>query len=47
MAQIPAHTIVITMGAEYGKPQLKNVSSFEGSGVYYGATFMEGQFCVG
>ena len=26
---------------------MKNLSRFEGAGVYYGATFMEGQFCVG
>jgi thioredoxin reductase (NADPH) len=46
-AQIPARTIVIATGAEYRKPQLKNLSRFEGAGVYYGATFMESQLCSG
>src|SRR4029450_7177529 len=34
-------------GAEYRKPALDNVSTFEGAGVYYGATPMESQLCVG
>ena len=46
-AQIPTRTIVIATGAEYRKPQLKNLSRFEGAGVYYGATFMEAQLCAG
>ena len=45
--QIPARTIVIATGADYRKPQLKNLSQFEGVGVYYGATFMESQLCAG
>jgi thioredoxin reductase (NADPH) len=45
--QIPTNTIVIATGAEYRKPQLKNLSRFEGAGVYYGATFMEAQLCSG
>jgi thioredoxin reductase (NADPH) len=46
-AQIQSHTIVIASGAEYRKPLLKNLSRFEGAGVYYGATFMEAQLCSG
>ncbi len=46
-AQIQTHTIVIATGAWYRKPQLKNLSDFEGAGVYYGATFMEAQLCAG
>jgi thioredoxin reductase (NADPH) len=46
-AQIQTRTIVIATGAEYRKPQLKNLSNFEGVGVYYGATFMESQLCAG
>ena len=42
---ISARTIVIASGAEYRKPQLKNLSRFEGAGVYYNATFMEAQLC--
>ena len=45
--QIPTHTIVIATGAEYRKPQLENLSRFEGASVYYGATFMESQLCRG
>jgi thioredoxin reductase (NADPH) len=37
---------VIASGAEYRKLQLKNLSNFEGAGVYYGATFMESQLCA-
>ena len=45
--RIPARTVMIATGVEYRKPPLKNLSRFEGAGVYYGATFMEAQFCVG
>jgi len=38
---------VIATGAEYRRPQLKNLARFEGAGVYYGATFMEAQLCMG
>jgi thioredoxin reductase (NADPH) len=34
-------------GAEYRRPPLKNLSRFEGTGVYYGATFVEAQLCGG
>src|SRR5207253_6560496 len=46
-ARIPARTIVISTGAEYRRPPCKNLSRFEGAGVYYGATFMEAQLCGG
>jgi thioredoxin reductase (NADPH) len=45
--RVPARTIIIATGAEYRKPALQNISRFEGAGVYYGATFMEQQLCVG
>ena len=38
---------VIATGAEYRRPPLKNLSRFEGAGVYYGATFVEAQLCGG
>ena len=41
-----ARCVVIASGAEYRKPELKNLSQFEGVGVYYAATFMEAQLCV-
>ena len=44
---IPARTVIVATGAEYRKPTLDNLSTFEGAGVYYGATPMEAQLCVG
>ena len=46
-ARIHARTIVIATGAEYRRPPCKNLSRFEGAGLYYGATFMEAQLCGG
>lgn len=46
-ARIPTRAIVIATGAEYRRPQLENLSRFEGAGVYYGATFVEAQLCAG
>src|SRR5919109_4212375 len=45
--RIPARAVVIATGAAYRKPQCKNLSRFEGAGVYYGATFVEAQLCSG
>jgi thioredoxin reductase (NADPH) len=42
---IPARTIVIASGAKYNKPKIDNLQQFEGTGVYYGATFIESQVC--
>ena len=46
-ARISAQSVVIATGADYRRPQLKNLSRFEGAGVYYGATFVEAQLCQG
>ena len=46
-ARIPARTIMIATGAEYRRPPCKDLSRFEGAGVYYGATFVESQLCGG
>jgi len=46
-AQIPARAVVIATGAEYRKLPLKDLSRFEGAGVYYSATFLEAQLCGG
>jgi thioredoxin reductase (NADPH) len=45
--RIQARAVVIASGAEYRKPPLANLSTFEGAGVYYGATPMEAQLCGG
>jgi thioredoxin reductase (NADPH) len=46
-AHASARTIIIATGAAYRKLDLENLSAFEGAGVYYGATPMEAQLCVG
>ena len=46
-ARIPARTVLIATGAQYRKLPLKNLAQFEGTGVYYGATFVERQLCGG
>ncbi len=44
---LATRTIVIATGAQYNKLALPNLARFEGNGVYYGATYMESQLCVG
>lgn len=44
---ISGKTIVIATGADYRKLPIKDLSRFEGVGVYYGATFIEAQLCGG
>jgi thioredoxin reductase (NADPH) len=38
---------VIATGARYRKLPVERLEHFEGAGVYYSATFMEGQLCAG
>ena len=45
--RISTSTVVIATGAQYRKLPLENLSRFEGTGVYYGATFVEAQLCGG
>jgi thioredoxin reductase (NADPH) len=45
--KVLARAIIIATGAEYRRPELENLSRFEGAGVYYGATPMEAQLCKG
>jgi len=45
--RIRTRAVIIATGAEYRKPALKNLSTFERAGVYYGATQMEAQLCAG
>ncbi len=46
-SRIRARAVIIATGAQYRKPALDNLATFEGTGVYYGATPMEAQLCVG
>ncbi|MCU1384662.1 MAG: trxB 1 [Acidobacteria bacterium] len=45
--RLTARALIIATGAEYRKLGLDNLARFEGAGVYYGATPMEAQLCVG
>jgi thioredoxin reductase (NADPH) len=45
--KVLARAVIIATGAEYRRPALENLSTFEGAGVYYGATLMEAQLCLG
>ena len=45
--RIAARTVIIATGARYRTLDIPNIARFEGSGVYYGATFMEAQLCTG
>jgi thioredoxin reductase (NADPH) len=42
---VRAKSIVVATGAKYQRLGVQNLSEFEGAGVYYGATAMEGQLC--
>src|SRR5262249_42897628 len=44
---VPARTVVIATGVKYRKPDIPNLSRFEGVGVYYGATAVEALLCQG
>ena len=41
------HSIIVAAGAQYRKLDLPNLAQFEGVGIYYGATQVEGQLCGG
>ena len=42
---VTGRTVIIASGAQYRRLPLSNLSKFEGAGVYYAATPMEGQLC--
>jgi thioredoxin reductase (NADPH) len=44
---VPARAVIIATGAEYRKPSVECLAQFEGAGVYYAATPMEAQLCLG
>jgi thioredoxin reductase (NADPH) len=44
--RIRSRAVIIATGAEYRKPTLANLSTFE-TGIHYGATQIEGQLCAG
>jgi thioredoxin reductase (NADPH) len=44
---VRTRTIVIATGVKYRKLELSSLARFEGAGVYYSATHLEGQLCEG
>lgn len=44
--RIPTRSIVLATGAAYSQPALPDIDRFTGRGIYYNATFMEGQLCA-
>ncbi|HEY2343134.1 MAG TPA: NAD(P)/FAD-dependent oxidoreductase, partial [Chthoniobacteraceae bacterium] len=46
-ATLRAKCVIIATGADYNRLDAENRESFEGLGVYYAATAMEGQLCRG
>lgn len=45
--QVKTRAVILACGAEYNRPDIEHLSTYEGSGVYYGATAMEAQLCAG
>lgn len=45
--EVLAHTIVIATGVRYRKLELPAAVRFEGTGIFYSATHLEGQLCRG
>jgi thioredoxin reductase (NADPH) len=45
--RVSARAVIIATGAQYRKLPFKNLSQFEGAGLYYGATHLEAQLCGG
>lgn len=45
--RVPAASVLIATGAEYRKPAVPNLEAYEGLGVFYAATPIEAQRCVG
>jgi thioredoxin reductase (NADPH) len=46
-AVVRARSVVIATGVRYRKPDISDLSSYEGVGVYYGATQVEANLCRG
>jgi thioredoxin reductase (NADPH) len=45
--EVEARTVVIATGARYRKLRVPRLEEFEGNGIYYAATLMEAQMCIG
>ncbi|CAN5197608.1 FAD-dependent oxidoreductase [soil metagenome] len=45
--RVQARTVVIATGARYRRPPIENLAAFEGRGVWYWASPIEGRLCAG
>ena len=45
--RLATRAVVIATGAQYNKPDLSNFDKLQCQGIYFGATFMEAQYCGG
>ncbi len=45
--EIRARAVIVASGVRYRKPEIADLPRFEGLGVYYAATAVEGQLCTG
>jgi thioredoxin reductase (NADPH) len=43
--RIPTRAVIIATGAKYRELDIPNLERFKNAGIYYGATFLEGQLC--
>jgi thioredoxin reductase (NADPH) len=43
--RIPTRAVIIATGAKYRELDIPNLDRFKNAGIYYGATFLEGQLC--
>jgi thioredoxin reductase (NADPH) len=46
-AHVQARAVIIATGVQYRRLSIDNLARFEGTGIYYGATFVEAQLCGG
>jgi thioredoxin reductase (NADPH) len=46
-ATVQARTVVIASGVRYRRPEIKNLSTFEGAGISYWASPVEAKLCAG
>jgi len=44
--EFATRSIIISTGAQYNRPNIVHLDSFEGQGIYYGATYIESQICA-
>jgi thioredoxin reductase (NADPH) len=43
--EIPTRSVIVATGAKYRELDIPNLDRFKNAGIYFGATFLEGQLC--